>query len=59
LSVIHYENKQYQITPKKDFLEALRNVRQLMQQEGKEEYLHHIVITRDKKLDKIIIYPNF
>lgn len=52
-----YENKEYEDTPKKDFLAALTKI--WKEREGQAGYLHHIVITRGKDLAKAIIYPSF
>lgn len=52
-----YENKSYEITPKKDFFDACEQVWQTLKAEGKDNYLHHLVITKGKDLGKAIIYP--
>jgi len=54
-----YENKEYEITPNEDFITALKTTWKLIEQEGRSDYLNHIVITRGKNLNNAIVYPNF
>lgn len=52
-----YENKEYEITPTKDFRAAIEKVWE--EREGQANYIHHIVITRGKDLNRAIICPSF
>jgi len=54
-----YENKGYEQTPKKDFYEALGQIRQYLREQQRDKCLHHLVITRDKDLGKAVISPDF
>lgn len=54
-----YENKAYEITPTQDFLKALETIWHSLRQEGLDDCLHHLVITRGKDLGKAIIRPPF
>jgi len=54
-----YENKAYDQTPEKDFLEALEEVWERFKEKQKDEFLHRIVIIRGKDLRKAVICPSF
>lgn len=54
-----YENKAYEETPTKDFLEALEKIHEsLKQEQANYKYLNYLIILRDKDLSKAITYPN-
>jgi len=53
-----FENQNFEITPKRDFLEALGRVRRCLINEDRVNYLHYWVITRGKDLQKAIVFPN-
>lgn len=53
-----YENKEYEITPNQDFLTVLTDIWKSPAQEDLKDYLHHVVITRGKDLNRAIIYPS-
>ena len=54
-----YENKAYDQTPEKDFLQALQNVYNSLKEEQEVyKYLYHLVVLRGKDLAKAITYPS-
>jgi len=54
----NYENKNYEITPTQDFLDALTEMWRSPKQEDLKDYISRIVITRGKDLKKAIVYPS-
>lgn len=54
-----YANKEYDNVSENDFKEALKQVWQHLKGEQRDEYIHHLVITRNKDLKKAIVSPVF
>lgn len=54
-----YENKGYEDVRVDDFIDALEQIWKFIKAEGRDKYLHHLVITRGKDLKKVVIYPHF
>lgn len=52
-----YENKSYEITSPHTIYHAIGQVWQSLREEKRNQYLHHLVITRGKDLGKAIVSP--